>query len=144
MKMLNAHQRMVFSHQHKFFWLVSSVKFIVLIKHSRDFYTGCRSPPPSLTRGKAGRNHLNWDRRVFQPNHIQFTTFRALATMWTPSINETSLGGPLVNSELWGISLHDAHLWGQDRETDLWDGGGGGAGCRVVEQAVKVDVVHAL
>jgi hypothetical protein len=29
-------------------------------------------------------------------------------------------------------------------ETDLGDGGGGGAGRRVVEQAVKVDVVHAL
>jgi hypothetical protein len=29
-------------------------------------------------------------------------------------------------------------------ETDLGDGRGGGAGRRVVEQAVKVDVVHAL
>jgi hypothetical protein len=29
-------------------------------------------------------------------------------------------------------------------EIDLGDGGGGGAGRRVVEQAVKVDVVHAL
>ncbi len=48
--------------------------------------------PPSSTRGKAGRKHLNeeitppppnWDRRAIQPKHIKFRTVS---------------GGPLVNS----------------------------------------------
>jgi hypothetical protein len=64
------------------------------------------TPPPSSTRGKAGRNHLNeeitpllpkWDRRAIQPNLIKFRTCSALAPMWTPPINESA--------ELWGKEL---------------------------------------
>ncbi len=55
--------------------------------------------PPSSTRGKTGRNHLNeeiscplphWDRRAIQPNHIKSKTCRDLGPMWTPPIHESA------------------------------------------------------
>ncbi len=61
----------------------------------KSFERGNWPPPP------------HWDWRVIQPNHIKFRTCSALAPMWIPPINqsaELTRGGPLVNSELWGLN----------------------------------------
>jgi hypothetical protein len=59
---------------------------------------GADPPPPSSTRGKAGKSFergnypppTHWDIRAIQPNHIKFRTWTALAPMWTPLINESA------------------------------------------------------